>query len=321
MGELGQSLIPEKMSSWVLGDYEWNDENDNDTPYLGCNVDRMGHTPKGVMAIRMDGVEDVNIDGLEIYNLQESSPLGSELCGNYSTFVKLFKGGGNVFQNTPYYSGYTGNRVHGIFSDWSIYTLSGSISFHDFRCDTGLARGLGAYTHTEMTWDDDAKFTAYNFASGSELGAVDTDSLDNPFNAAQSEPVHIVWQYNQSTYDKTFYTTMTGRPQSVEYSCILGRDGIVEDDSFGEYRSDNTDCDDFVSSTTLTMDQAVEAKRGRVAVGHHSSNRFASLRLIVWSMAAVALLFAMWMVYRSMSFSKKKVASNTESDPLLQSQK
>merc|ERR1712130_458513 len=274
----GQSLIPEKMSSWVLGHYEWNDENDNDTPYLGCNVDRMGHTPKGVMAIRMDGVEDVNIDGLEIYNLQESSPLGSELCGNYSTFVKLFKGGGNVFQNTPYYSGYTGNRVHGIFSDWSIYTLSGSISFHDFRSDTGLARGLGAYTHTEMTWDDDAKFTAYNFASGSELGAVDTDSLDNPFNAAQSEPVHIVWQYNQSTYDKTLYTTMT-------------------------------------------MAQAVEAKRGRVAVGHHSSNRFASLRLIVWSMAAVALLFAMWMVYGSMSFSKKKVASTTESDPLLQSQK
>ncbi len=70
-GELGQSLIPEKMNSWVLGKYQWSATNDEDSPYLGCNVDRMGHIPKGVMAIRMDGVDDVTFDGLEIYELQE----------------------------------------------------------------------------------------------------------------------------------------------------------------------------------------------------------------------------------------------------------
>ena len=114
-GELGNSLVHSNMTSWTLGQFTWSDEEKEDSPYLGCNVDRMGHIPKGVMAIRMDGVEDVTFDGLGIYNLRESSPLGSELCGEYWSAVTLFQGGGNVFQNEPYYYGYTGNRIHGMF--------------------------------------------------------------------------------------------------------------------------------------------------------------------------------------------------------------
>ena len=114
-GELGQSLIPDVMTSWVLGEQPFDDDSDANHPFLGCNVDRMGHIPKGVMAIRMDGVDDVTFDGLEIYEVQESSDLGSELCGEYWSDLTLFQGGGNVFQNAPYYYGYTGNRVHGMF--------------------------------------------------------------------------------------------------------------------------------------------------------------------------------------------------------------
>ena len=47
-GELGQSLVPSNMTSWTLGDFVWSDESETDSPYLGCNVDRMGHVPKGV---------------------------------------------------------------------------------------------------------------------------------------------------------------------------------------------------------------------------------------------------------------------------------
>jgi len=188
----------------------------------------------------MDGVEDVTFNGLEIASLTESSPLGSDVCGSYWDFVKLFQGGGNVFQNTPYYYGYSGNRVHGIFSDWSIYTMKGDVSLHDFYSETGLAYGLGLYTKTELTWDEDATLSIYNMAAGSELGEVDTDSLSHPYNPAQAEPVHAIWQYNQSTYDKTFYSSMTGRPAVVEMSCIVGVDGYNLDDKFGEYEADNT---------------------------------------------------------------------------------
>merc|ERR1719273_379560 len=176
------------MIDWVLGEGDWVDDNSWNRPYLGCNVDRMGHIPKGIMAIRMDGVEEVVFENLEIYNLQESSPLGSELCGEYWSSVTLFQGGGNVFQNTPYYYGYTGNRVHGIFSDWSEYTLKGDISFSDFQCDTGLVIGLGLYTHTEMTWHEDSKYAVSHFVAGAELADTDTDSLSYPYNPAMSNP-------------------------------------------------------------------------------------------------------------------------------------
>ena len=54
-----------------------------DRAYLGCNNDRMSHVPKGLVGIRMDGVESVTFDDLEIGDLHELSPLGSDLCGQY----------------------------------------------------------------------------------------------------------------------------------------------------------------------------------------------------------------------------------------------
>merc|ERR1712176_943099 len=119
-GELGQSLTgASDFLDWTIGEYQWetdaadrsypikeaganatdcgscggnsdadsdadsdtdSDTVSDDSPYLGCNVDRMGHVPKGIHAIRMDGVDNVVFDGLTISGIQESSPLGSELC-------------------------------------------------------------------------------------------------------------------------------------------------------------------------------------------------------------------------------------------------
>ena len=95
----------------------------------------------GVQGIRMDGVEDVAFTNLEIYDLEEQSALGSELCGEYWGQASLFDGGGHFLQNTPYFYGYTGNRVHGIFSDWADFTFFGEISIHDLTSETGLVRG------------------------------------------------------------------------------------------------------------------------------------------------------------------------------------
>ena len=108
------------------------------------------------------------------------------------------------------------------------------------------------YTHTELTWDEDATFSVSNFASGAELGDVDTDNLEYPFAAAEAKPVHIVWSYAQLQFDDTFNSSMTNRPRTVTYSCIVGRDGIEEDESFGDYTTDSTNCDGFLSATTLS---------------------------------------------------------------------
>jgi len=316
---LGQSLVPEKMLGWALGEYDFNDDFDVDTPYLGCNVDRMGHIPKGIMAIRMDGVEEVVFENLEIANLQESSPLGSEVCGSYWDQVKLFKGGGNVFQNTPYYYGYSGNRVHGIFSDWSEYTMKGDISFHDFKTDTGLVYGLGMYTHTEITWDEDSTFSIANLAAGSELGDVDTSALSTPYNPAQAEPIHAIWQYNQSTYDKTFNSFMNGEPSSLSVSCIAGRDGYNTDDKF-EMTVDNSDCDDFIATTTLSSSNLAKQGFPEVQLQTQSVMRLNDMGLVLWAALAVATLFGMWAICRTglPSIANSKLNASTERDPLLQ---
>jgi len=295
----------------VLGEDTWNDDISWNHPYLGCNVDRMGHIPKGLIGIRMDGVEDVVFENLEIYNLQESSPLGSELCGEYWESVTLFEGGGNVFQNTPYYSGYTGNRVHGIFSDWSVYTMKGDINLHDFVSDTGLIRGLGFYTHNEMTWDTESTLTISNFAAGNELTDVDTSALSHPYANSTSAPVHCIWKYFQNDYSKTFYSTVTNRPQTVEYSCISGRDGEQFDAEFGtSYTSDNTDCSGF-SKSNLSKDTMVSTRRS-VMFGNVNS------AIWPWTVLAVVIILGLWTLCRATSISKSKIdGASSEYAPLI----
>merc|ERR1711994_810616 len=105
----------------------------------------------------MDGVENVNFEGLDIGDLREQGALGSDLCGEYwSDPFQSFTGGGNVFQNAPYMTGYTGNRAHGVMSDWSSFSLGGEVTVHDIVCDSGLVRGIGLYTHSDVVITDGA---------------------------------------------------------------------------------------------------------------------------------------------------------------------
>ena len=66
----------------------------------------------------MDGVQNVEFNGLEIADIVEQSALGSDKCGVYwDGLYQKFMGGGNTLQNSPYLYGYTGNRVHGLLHD------------------------------------------------------------------------------------------------------------------------------------------------------------------------------------------------------------
>jgi len=49
-----------------------------------CNADIMFHQNKGVVGVRMDGIEEALIIGLEIRNLTNESPLVSDACASYS---------------------------------------------------------------------------------------------------------------------------------------------------------------------------------------------------------------------------------------------
>ena len=122
-------------------------------PYIGCNDDAMTMAPKGVIGVRMDGADEVEFQHLDIYNLRESSDPGSRVCGDYwDADFSRFEGGGHPFQSPPYLYGYTGNMAHGIMSDWSQFALDGLIDIHHIYSRTGLVRGIGLYTNSEVIY-------------------------------------------------------------------------------------------------------------------------------------------------------------------------
>lgn len=204
-----------------------------------------------------------------------------------------------------------GGDLTGIFSDWSIYTMKGDISLHDFVSDTGLIRGLGFYTHNEMTWDTDSTLTVSNFAAGNELTDVNTSALAHPYADSTAKPVHCIWHYYQSDYSKNFYSSITDRPQTVDYSCISGRDGEEYDSDFGSYSADNTDCSSF-SKSNLSKDTMVSTRR---------SVLFSSVNSAVWlwTVLGVVIVLGLWTVCRSTSISKSKIqdVASSEYAPLI----
>merc|ERR1719203_2711083 len=171
-------------ADWALGKTQWvDDDNVTETidptwrmahPYLGCNNDRMSHAPKGVLGIRMDGVDDLSFHNVEVYDIYEVGTMGSELCGDYwDEQSQYFDGGGHFLQKTPYYYGFTGNRVHGIFMDWTEVTISGNLEIYNLQSTSGLVRGLAVYVGSEVTIADDATVSISELAAGTALGDVD----------------------------------------------------------------------------------------------------------------------------------------------------
>ena len=288
---------------------------------------------------------------LEIYDLHEKAELGSELCGEYWDVLPLaFTGTGHFLQNSPYFYGYTGNRAHGIMSDWSEYTLSGEISIHDLKSDTGLIRGIGVYTSTELTFDDDTTLSMSDFSagifaldsicnlrsghiprtelslklfckfcipntfrehsenmiyfcfSGHELYETDTDVLSAPYNPSVAKPIHVIWAHYDSTALDTFYAKINGAPTMTEATCILGRDGTNTSDWMIEVN--NEGC----TQQTVNL----------LAASGHSAHSAHSNRNVQWmmgTMVIIAMLFAVW----SQCGVNKKMVSETEVQPLLQS--
>ena len=88
-GYLGQELLFQTVKSdsiayWAIG------ENSAPTTWaFGCNQDVMFHSGKGTFGLRIDGTDDLKINGLKIENLYENSDLGSMACGEYSGSTRL----------------------------------------------------------------------------------------------------------------------------------------------------------------------------------------------------------------------------------------
>jgi len=322
-GDLALVYMTDNFTDWTIGEYSWPENDTYITPYLGCNNDRMGHVPKGIIGIRMDGVENIVFNGLAITDIHEQGHRGSDLCGDYwddDMTSRQFYGAGNTLQNTPYMYGYTGNRVHGIFSDFADYTFDGDIEIGGLVCDTGLVRGIGMYRQSQIFFTENSTLNMHDFSAGHRLYGEDTSEYDYPYNPAESKAFHIIWNdfLNQSLNEgyvvKQFNNSIHSEPKTVSFTCMFGRDGVNNTDWMVE--ADNTECTLFDDEVTdaVVLDAAVLFEAGDVlrTFKHHVSLWW----IKVFVIPAVILSVAHF-VWSHCGAKKSQLSAHSEVAPLL----
>merc|ERR1712228_85154 len=225
--EKGLMVIGKEFSDWALGKHQWSEDRDDLHPFLGCNGDRMTHVAKGTIGIRIDGVENIAFHDLSVHDLHEQSPVGSSLCTEYwSGNMENFFGTGHFLQNEPYLYGHGGNMIHGIFADFTSFSVSGKSEIFNLFSDTGLVYGIGAYTSSMIDIFDN--FNVHHLGSGIALLDVDTAQLTHPYHPTIAKPFHIIHKWMQ--YENVFHSAVNVDDDAhVNVQCIFGRDGVEND--------------------------------------------------------------------------------------------
>ena len=253
-GEKGLMVIGRQFSDWAQGKHRWSMEDDHFHPFLGCNGDRMTHSAKGIMGIRIDGVDDVSFDSLHIHHLHEQSPMGSTLCTEYwDGNMENFFGTGHFLQKSPYFYGYTGNMVHAIFADFTQFAFSGESRIENLYSDTGLVYAVGAYTSVQIEVNGQLQIS--DLGAGTALKDVDTSLLRPPYHPAISKPFHVISEWTK--FGNTFESAVVVKPESaIKMRCIYGRDGTLND--VDSTMIDLSDCAvDSVFATKLSFSSSL----------------------------------------------------------------
>ena len=201
-------------------------------------------------------------------------------------------------------------------SDFSSYTFSGTVEISGIVSDTGLVRGIGMYTQTELTLDDGLTLTMRNFSAGHELYDEDTSMFAHPYAPSVAKPFHILWSYSDNfTIDtvenvvKYFNSSIVGEADTVSFSCIFGRDGMNDTD--WDYTVENSDC------SSMTMKLAVNEQIEKEDDARYPLLNARLNPLVLLS--AVTVIVLLFVIYRS-CWNRAKSKSKTlptEYAPLL----
>ena len=142
-GILGHSLVTNKVSNWIFEGGDNYALSESDPIY--CNSDVMLHVTKGIFGLRIDSVENVNINDVKISNLHNLGFLGNDICGEYWKSSN----GGHHNQNYPLQTGYTGTEVHAM----SMVKSTGSVNnivIDDIVSARGDAMGFQLFPGNEV---------------------------------------------------------------------------------------------------------------------------------------------------------------------------
>jgi len=76
--ETGLTFISSDFLQWIQNKTPFNSG-----AHIKCNGDIMGHTVKGTIGIRADNIDNLIMNNIKVFNIQNETPLGTKLCGGY----------------------------------------------------------------------------------------------------------------------------------------------------------------------------------------------------------------------------------------------
>ena len=188
----------ENLHNWAFGQASISEAADS----FMCNGDSMIHSLKGVIGLRIDGVEDVSVSNLKIENLYEYAELGSELCGEYDH--------SHFTQRLPFQTGYSGNMMQGISVDYA-NAIFKDVEILNLESATGMAVGINLWYGADVQFEDSVKMEGI-YAGSSIEDKSKYSYFDRPNKAPESCFVRIV-----DLLDETV---------EIEQSVTLAKDGI-----------------------------------------------------------------------------------------------
>ncbi len=112
----------------------------------GCNSDIQLHSSKGSIGLRIDGVENLNIDNIYIHDIYNWADLGTSLCGAY-------EGPSNGGESIDIQYGYCGTRSHGMITDFVSGEIK-NIHIQNIESYNGEANGMTIYKESYITLEN-----------------------------------------------------------------------------------------------------------------------------------------------------------------------
>ena len=197
------------------------------TMSFGCNMDVMIHSGKGINGLRLDGVEDVQISNIEIYNLFEMTPLGTDFCGKYdgSMAETQYSDAGHFRQTLPMQIGFSGNMNQGINMNSATKVVINNAKIYNLHSNTGPVHGISIWPSCEVELK--GSILVSNMVAGKEVevGLLHYDDLPNQ--APEMCAIRLYPDYTDSS-DVTYTSSLTYEEAiSIRTECVSGHVGCL----------------------------------------------------------------------------------------------
>ena len=146
----------------------------------------------------MDGVEKVYIKNIEVYDLVDSTPVGKETCGSYSSFCgQCDLWGGHFRQTIPMQIGFSGNMNQGININAAQTVTIEDAYVHDIESETGPAFGISIWPSCDVTLEGDIIIENLNAGTQIEEGTYGYEDLPNK--APEACGLRVYYEYGSYT--------------------------------------------------------------------------------------------------------------------------